>query len=238
MSTTDPAEHQPTAREGHVCDTGHFDRTICPGPCGTMHSYCATCGERQDACAHEAQPAPVASAGEVRQGFVLRVPTDREPNDDGALNRGRNYVDVQVVIQPDLDKRGEHRPGYGGSVIALREWNEQVFLHELLHAATAYSGWWIDPQRQVSDPHGHDVISRIEVALWETGWRYEPDLAVRLAAAEQRLAEAQAEALREAADVGLAEAHGAGAIDNDAARWLRARAADIRREATGEGGGA
>lgn len=41
------------ARE-HVCDTGHFDRTICPEPCGSMHSFCATCGERQDPCAHDA----------------------------------------------------------------------------------------------------------------------------------------------------------------------------------------
>ena len=39
----------------HRCDTGHFDRTICPEPCGVMHSYCATCGRRQDRCAHEGE---------------------------------------------------------------------------------------------------------------------------------------------------------------------------------------
>lgn len=38
----------------HDCDTGHFDRTICPEPCGMMHSYCDTCGTRADDCAHEA----------------------------------------------------------------------------------------------------------------------------------------------------------------------------------------
>lgn len=37
----------------HRCDTGHFDRTLCPEPCGYMHSYCTTCGERQDPCAHD-----------------------------------------------------------------------------------------------------------------------------------------------------------------------------------------
>jgi hypothetical protein len=37
----------------HTCDTGDFDRNICPDPCGYMHSYCATCGVRQDPCAHE-----------------------------------------------------------------------------------------------------------------------------------------------------------------------------------------
>lgn len=34
----------------HECDSGDFDRTICPEPCGTMHSYCSTCGKCQDAC--------------------------------------------------------------------------------------------------------------------------------------------------------------------------------------------
>ena len=42
----------------HTCDTGHFDRTICPEPCGMMHSYCATCGKRADNCAHDPDPEP------------------------------------------------------------------------------------------------------------------------------------------------------------------------------------
>lgn len=37
----------------HVCDSGDFDRSICPDPCGAMHSYCDTCGKRQDPCAHD-----------------------------------------------------------------------------------------------------------------------------------------------------------------------------------------
>lgn len=37
----------------HQCDTGNFDRSLCPEPCGYMHSYCTTCGDRQDPCAHE-----------------------------------------------------------------------------------------------------------------------------------------------------------------------------------------
>ena len=43
---------KPTAKidDGHTCDAGHFDRTICPEPCGTMHSYCSTCGSLQDEC--------------------------------------------------------------------------------------------------------------------------------------------------------------------------------------------
>ena len=101
--------------------------------------------------------------------FTLRMPTDRADNADGtSLNAGRDYVDVQVILDPGMDKRGECRHGYGGPVIALREWDEQVFLHELLHAAT---GWVQPPLVETYPPHGHDVLSRIEVALWETGWR-------------------------------------------------------------------
>ena len=44
--------------EDHTCDTGDFDRTICPEPCGYMHSYCARCGVRQDPCAHDTTTSP------------------------------------------------------------------------------------------------------------------------------------------------------------------------------------
>lgn len=40
----------------HICDTGYFDRSLCPEPCGSMHSYCDTCGKRQDPCAHDDTP--------------------------------------------------------------------------------------------------------------------------------------------------------------------------------------
>ena len=52
----------------HRCDTGHFDRSICPEPCGTMHSFCSTCGERQDACAHEADSTPTERERVLRSG--------------------------------------------------------------------------------------------------------------------------------------------------------------------------
>ncbi len=100
--------------------------------------------------------------------FALRVPTDRLFNDTGNMNEGVNYVKVQVVEDPELEHRGLTTHDHGGSVITLREWDEQVFLHELLHVATAYC------QPSLFDthpPHGHDVLARIEVALWETGWR-------------------------------------------------------------------
>lgn len=45
----------------HVCDTGHFDRTLCPEPCGAMHSFCATCDVRQDPCAHDEPATPTTN---------------------------------------------------------------------------------------------------------------------------------------------------------------------------------
>ena len=101
--------------------------------------------------------------------FTIRVPTNRVDNPGGeALNVGTQHVDVQVILDPDMSMLGECRQGYGGPVIALREWNEQVFLHELLHVATGYAQPLIVTTHP---PHGHEVISRVEVALWETGWR-------------------------------------------------------------------
>jgi hypothetical protein len=39
----------------HECDSGHFDRVVCPEPCGVMHSYCTVCGRRVDPCAHDGE---------------------------------------------------------------------------------------------------------------------------------------------------------------------------------------
>lgn len=112
------------------------------------------------------------SAEKGRLPFTLRVPTNRADNPDGeTLNVGTQHVDVAVIHDPELTVRGECRQGYGGPVIALREWDEQVFLHELLHVATGYAQPLITTTHP---PHGHEVIARIEVALWETGWRFSP----------------------------------------------------------------
>lgn len=103
-------------------------------------------------------------------GLVLRVPLDRAlGNGDGAaLNVGVDHISVPVVIDPDLPRRGETKNTYDGLRIVLREWNEQVLLHELLHVALTR----VSPLNTVvDDPFDHNVISRVEVALWETGWR-------------------------------------------------------------------
>lgn len=59
-----------SAPRDHSCDSGNFDRAICPEPCGMMHSYCTTCGERADKCAHE------GSTREPVSRYALRVRAD------------------------------------------------------------------------------------------------------------------------------------------------------------------
>ena len=105
----------------------------------------------------------------------LRVPLNREPNPDGdGLNVGVEHVEVHVRIDPDCETLGKATWEYAYDhrlfpVITLREPNEQVLLHELLHIALVQVP--ADRLTALNDPHGHDIISRIEVALWETGWR-------------------------------------------------------------------
>ena len=49
--------------QDHDCDSGDFDRTACPYPCDTMHSYCTVCGDRQDDCALDAIPSSEPGKG-------------------------------------------------------------------------------------------------------------------------------------------------------------------------------
>lgn len=103
-------------------------------------------------------------------GIVLRVPLDRalDNRDGDRLNVGTDHIDVAVVINPDLAKRGETQHTHDGKRIVLREWNEQVLLHELLHVALTR----VSPLNTSTEaPDDHNVIARLEVALWETGWR-------------------------------------------------------------------
>ena len=104
-------------------------------------------------------------------GIVFRVPLDRaRDNRDGERpNVGIDHIEVPVVIDPGLSRRGEVQNTYdGGRRIVLREWDEQVLLHELLHVALTR----VSPLNTITeDPFDHNVIARIEVALWETGWR-------------------------------------------------------------------
>lgn len=98
---------------------------------------------------------------QVARLFSLRLPLDYEHI--AGRNVGRAHIDLTVAVQPDLEVRGVYRSQEG--VIALREWDEQVLLHEILHAVNL-------PGATSHDPDNHRTINRIEVALWESGWRF------------------------------------------------------------------
>ena len=74
----------PTHEPEHHCDTGHFDRTICPEPCGTMHSFCSTCGKRQDACAHEPEGVGRGLSAEEREAVHFAVAHWHPDYDEGS----------------------------------------------------------------------------------------------------------------------------------------------------------
>lgn len=62
----------------HTCDTGYFDRTICPEPCGMMHSFCTACGKRADSCAHhgaDERPEPMSNNAPISDTSAVEMIT-------------------------------------------------------------------------------------------------------------------------------------------------------------------
>jgi hypothetical protein len=66
----------PASDTTHECDSGDFDRTICA--CGVMHSYCATCGGRQDKCSAADTPMTASDTDRLTEALpvIVKVLTD------------------------------------------------------------------------------------------------------------------------------------------------------------------
>lgn len=87
--------------------------------------------------------------------------------------------EVTVCYDADLSRRGETRDWATGTpTIVLREWDEQVFLHELLHVALdnrliAYRDQpdWESLDGTLTAPR-ESIVAAVEFALWEFGWRW------------------------------------------------------------------
>jgi hypothetical protein len=95
----------------------------------------------------------------------IRLGRDPRPDSDG-FNQAQRIQVVPVVIDPTLEPRGEARTNpYGPpQTIVLREWNEQVLLHEVLHLIVgAVIGG--NP-----DDHHHPLVTALEVGLTTAGW--------------------------------------------------------------------
>lgn len=77
-------------------------------------------------------------------------------------------IDCRVVFDSRLEHRGIVRNAVGTREIALREYDERVLLHEVLHRIiqTGNSVW-------VYDVEGHErLVQRLERGLWAMGWRW------------------------------------------------------------------
>ncbi len=78
---------------------------------------------------------------------------------------------VRVCYDPTLDRLGELDHGFDGAIIRLREWNERVFLHELLHALL--DRWTQDiPPRWTDKTASEEIVQQVEDGLWNLGWRW------------------------------------------------------------------
>lgn len=105
------------AEKDHRCDTGNFDRTLCPEPCGSMHSFCSTCGVRQDPCAHD-QPAEKDAVTQTEWGVVIDDlgSADMAESEEQArewLANGEGLSLVRVVVTewpPVADDQDESGP--------------------------------------------------------------------------------------------------------------------------------
>lgn len=86
--------------------------------------------------------------------------------------------DVRIEYHPQLHTLGEQGTyAYDYTwmplVIRMREWNERVFLHELLHLLVEYPHLFDvlgkpDPQLRITER----AVQVIEDGLWEMGWRW------------------------------------------------------------------
>lgn len=87
--------------------------------------------------------------------------------------------EVTVCYDADLPRRGETRDWATRTpTIVLREWDEQVFLHELLHVVlerrlVAYHAGsdWESLDGTLTAPR-EGIVASVETALWDFGWRW------------------------------------------------------------------
>jgi len=91
----------------------------------------------------------------------------------------RPSLRYKVKIDPTLKPRGEcqhTRPGiYEPATIVLRQWDEEVFLHEILHALLREANMVMthtDVPRVSADEE--ELVSQVSHGLYEMGWRLVP----------------------------------------------------------------
>jgi hypothetical protein len=99
--------------------------------------------------------------------------------------------DCPVLIDTDCAYRGlvtwdfDYNGNAIAPVIRLREYNERVLLHELLHVLVG-----LDPSRVAPPSHpSHEALVRhITRGLWDAGWRLEPHTKIDVVQGEEQKA--------------------------------------------------
>lgn len=77
-------------------------------------------------------------------------------------------LNITVVQDTSLGTRGETAVGYDRSVyVKLREYDERVLLHEVLHVAVR-----TDEQRPLEHEQEERLVRRLTSVLWGMGWRW------------------------------------------------------------------
>lgn len=99
----------------------------------------------------------------------IRLALQAERGEDG-MWRPKAPFDVPIVYDSTLDGPGMVENAYGHTQIILREWNEQVLLHEVLHILLGS----LIPAR-VGDEFGHLSLTPVEASLFHAGWRFRPE---------------------------------------------------------------
>lgn len=109
-------------------------------------------------------------AGEEWEPVVEAITLPAGYASDGyGFNKPTGLYEVPVVTDPNLPVRGETRTNpYGPpKTIVLREWDERVLLHEVLHVL-------LDGHIPHDGNHGHPIINRLEVGLMAAGYARKP----------------------------------------------------------------
>lgn len=130
--------------EAHECDSGGFDRSMCPDPCRTMHSYCTTCGARRDPCAHDAEERAI----NLSNTFALRHGRDAlDPNRplDAPANTHNPVTGEALGTPPPLQRLPDHGNGEI-VVISAADWDEDHDIIIAVRPSARVPGWSAETQ--------------------------------------------------------------------------------------------
>jgi hypothetical protein len=149
----------PASDTTHECDSGDFDRTICA--CGVMHSYCWTCGERQDKCSAADTPMTAPDTDRLTETLpvIVKVLTDEGGAPGNSLHSWR-------CEYPDRYGECDCLTGTAESILAaLRPTIDALLTEQAEHIAAEVRPVAADAARSAFD----DDPERLSASLTRVG---------------------------------------------------------------------